>query len=317
MAATRFFDRIEEVAGLTLVLDTETYPNYFLLSFQCAETDRIIYFEISPDTDYFDKYAISTILHKNKTIGFNSIKYDLPMIWLAYHNPDIAILRKASDDLIFSGDNAWSIAKKYDFKIYPTDHIDLIEVCPLKGSLKTYGARLHARHLQDLPFDPSQPLTAAQAAIVRDYNFNDLSLTKLIYINLKDQLSLRETLSAEYGINLMSKSDAQIAEAVIGSELKRITGEYPQKPKVADDFRHTYNVPSFVKFQTNYLNSILNIVKSSEYKFVNGSAIVPEAIKNLKIKIGNSIYRMGNGGLHSSEKNEYYETEPLDRPDRT
>lgn len=301
-----------EMQNLELVLDTETYPNYFLVSFKEVNSDRILYMEITEWSNTFDPYLLSYILHSNKTIGFNSIKYDLPMLWLAYKCPSLEKLQAFSNELIYSEKKLGELKAEFDFNTYELpSHIDLIEVCPLKGSLKTYGARLHAKHLADLPYEPNTRLTTDQIETVKNYNFNDLDLTELIYKNLSEQLSLRETLSKEYGINLMSKSDAQIAEAVIGSELKRITGHYPKRPVVSEGTIYKYRVPDFVKFQTPFLNRILDTVKEAEYKIENGSPVVPETIKELKIKIGSSIYRMGNGGLHSSEKNEAHITDEV------
>lgn len=297
----------QEMQNLELVLDTEMYPNYFLVSFKEVGSDRLFYMEITEWSNTFDPYLLSYILHSNKIIGFNSIKYDLPMLWLAYKCPDLKKLQAFSNELIYSEKKLGELKAEFDFNTYELpSHIDLIEVCPLKGSLKTYGARLHANHLADLPYEPNTRLTTDQIETVRNYNFNDLDLTELIYKNLSEQLSLRETLSKEYGINLMSKSDAQIAEAVIGSELKRITGHYPKRPVVSEGTIYKYRVPDFVKFQTPFLNRILDTAKEAEYKIENGSPVVPETIKELKIKIGSSVYRMGNGGLHSSEKNEIY-----------
>ena len=271
----------------------------------CIETRKIFYMEESPDAT-LDRYLLSYIMQRNRTVGFNSIPYDLPMIWAAHSNPNCAFLKSISDSLIVDGIWPAELAKTHGFAIHKTRHIDLIEVCPLKGSLKTYGGRLHARHLQDLPFDPNHALSASEALIVRDYNFNDLDLTALIFENLKDQIDLRTTLSAEYKTDLMSKSDAQIAEAVIGSEIKKLIGKYPLKPKVDDATSYNYKIPNFMQFQTPYLQNLLETVRYAKYTLENDKIKIPDVIKEFEIKIGLSVYRMGNGGLHSSEKNEYH-----------
>ena len=55
-------------------------------------------------------------------------------------------------------------------------------------------------------------------------------------------------MSAEYGIDLRSKSDAQIAEAVINSELEKVLGHYPQRAELTYQFEIGYSVPEFIKF---------------------------------------------------------------------
>jgi len=296
----------EMLVDRILILDVECFVNYFLIGFKCVDTGDRFSMEIGGRND-FNSYTLATILNRNRTVGFNSLNYDLIMCWYAYKYPDTIKLKALSDQIIYSEERSYTLAKEHNFRIYPIQHCDLIEVCPLKGSLKTYGARLHAKHLQDLPFQPEQELSESEIQIVRDYNDNDLDLTKLIFINLSEQIALREQLSVEYKTDLMSKSDAQIAEAVIGSEIQKITGKYPSKATISDDTTYNYKPPKFMQFQTPYLQSMFEIVKTAKYTLENGVVKVPEEIKNLHIQINKSVYRMGNGGLHSSEKNEYYE----------
>ncbi len=292
-------------AGGTLVLDCEFYPNYVLIAFMEVISKKIIKFEINNNENiYFNEKKLSWVLHNFTTVGFNSIKYDIPLIWLAYKEQNTKLLKEASNDLTIRDIWYKELQKAYGYSIYPTKHIDLIEVAPLKGSLKLYAARLHAERIQDLPIYHEKILTQDEIEIISDYCINsDLPATNLLFDNLKEQLKLREDLSLEYGQDLMSKSDAQIAEAVIGSELKRLTGKYPSKPKIKEDETHFYKPPQFLFFQTENMQKILHTITNAQYKLLeNGRLVVPKEIENLKIQIGKSVYRIGIGGLHSSEK---------------
>ena len=297
-------------AGGTLVVDTEAYPNYFLIAFKDIKTGKVITFEHF-GTDNMQK--LCWIMQSYRTIGFNSNKYDIPLIWLYYQlfqtspwlegNNHTRTLKQASNQLIFNGLFPQALQTEFNFKIHKTPHIDLIEVCPLTGSLKLYGARLHSQRIQELPFPHDQDLTSEQIAIVRDYCINDLGVTELLFNNLSDQLSLRQSLSIEYKQDLMSKSDAQIAEAVICGELKRLTGKWPKKPDQQIGNTHTYKPPAFISFQTEKLQKLLTMISQAQYQVLeNGRVIVPKEIENANINLGNNVYRIGNGGLHSSEK---------------
>lgn len=289
-------DELLAGAGGFLIVDTENYLNYFLIAFENVATGKVFYLEPP-----FDPRLLSWIMHSYTTIGFNTIKYDLPLIWLSYQMQDLAKLKQASNDLI-SGMFYKEFEIEWQSKVFPTSHIDLIEVCPLRGSLKLYGARLHAKRIQEMPLNPYENLTEEQKIFVRDYCINDLDLTKLCLLNLKEQLALREQLSIEYKQNLMSKSDAQIAEAVISSELKNISGQWPKKPKIDQAFFH-FQVPHNMYFQTEYMNDILQKVTKTKFSLdMNGRLERDNDIKNIRIRLGSSIYRMGIGGLHSSEE---------------
>lgn len=292
-------DELIANAGSDLTVDTENYLNYFLIAFKHLKSKRVYYIEPP-----FNPRQLAWIMQSYRTIGFNSIKYDLPLIWLSYYHQDLQQLKEASNRLI-SGMYPTDFKREYNIDIIRTAHIDLIEVSPLRGSLKLYGARLHAERIQELPYDPYGALTPEQINVVRNYCFNDLDITELLFNNLTEQLKLRTDLSIEYHQDLMSKSDAQIAEAVITSELKRVTGKWPQKPKIDEiqNVEFKFIPPSNMFFQTEALNQVFQTICNATFTLdLNGRLFKPKEVDNLKIQIGNGLYRIGAGGLHSSEK---------------
>ena len=288
-------------AGGTLIADTECYPNYFLISFKCYKTKK--YLTLEPP---FNERQLSWIMHNYRTIWFNGIKYDLPMLWKSYASQDIPNLQALSNALIL--ENLWhqEAQKLFKFKIYETSIIDLIEVAPLKGSLKLYGARLHSPRLQELPFPPNQPLTPEQKVIIKNYNFNDLDVTEQLFDFMKERIELRRAMSAEYGLDLMSKSDAQIAEAVLVQEVTKLNGVRPRKPDIPPGFSFKYTAPDYIKFQMPALQALLKTVQSAAFIIAeSGKVTLPDELKTT-VKVGTGEYRLGNGGLHSSEENVAY-----------
>jgi hypothetical protein len=288
-------------AGGTLVFDIEVYVNYFLIAFKSPKLKKYIRLEVP-----FNQYQLSWILHNYTVIGFNSIKFDMPVLWCSYANQDINQLYKLSYDLI--ANNLWpqQVEKDYNFKIHYTPHIDLIEVAPLKGSLKLYGARLHCKRLQELPFHPSTILTSEQKEIVANYCFNDLDVTEDLLIFMEERIELRRAMSAEYKINLMSKSDAQIAEAVINKEVAAINGSFPKRGLVKTGTKFYYKPPAYLQYQTKNLQELLERIKAIEFEVnIVGKVTLPDALK-ASVSLGGAIYRLGIGGLHSSEENVSY-----------
>jgi len=176
--------------GKVLVFDVECFPNYFLIAFKCIETNKVIYFERTESKD-LDFELLWFVLFNFCLVGFNSINYDIPVIFLALSGASCRTLKDATDDLILYNLRRQELEEKYKFKILPLNHIDLIEVAPLKASLKVYGGRLHCERMQDLPYDPSTALTASQMNETRFYCLNDLDLTALLCKELCPQLELR------------------------------------------------------------------------------------------------------------------------------
>jgi hypothetical protein len=68
-----------------------------------------------------------------------------------------------------------------------------------------------------------------------------------------------------------------------------------------------YNLPAFVRFTTPSLCSLLETVLSARFDLdATGSPIMPKSIEKLTVKIGRTIYKLGMGGLHSTEKSVSY-----------
>ena len=185
----------------------------------------------------------------------------------------------------------------------PVDHIDIKEVCPGDGSLKQYGGRTHAKKLQDLPYDPFHFLSPDEIVVVDLYCENDLDLLEHIFDNLAPQLRQREALGKKYGLDLRSKSDAQVAEAVIKRRCEQALGRKIYKSEIDYNLRFRYKVPEFIGYEMPQLQRALQLVRDSVFMLdAAGNVAMPPQLDNLEIKIGTSVYKMGLGGLHSQEK---------------
>lgn len=299
-------DELHRYVGDAMAVDCESYSNYFCIIFRHFRTGKIVKFQCWPDKDiYFNERQLSWIMHNYVTLGFNSISFDLCMIWYAYVCQKTEALQELAKALVYGNITRWTAPKEYGFTVYWTKHVDIIEVCPLKGSLKLYGARIHCKRLQDLPFDLNKPLEDWQIPIVDDYCINDLETTQSIAEFMNDRLSLRNAMSKEFKVDLMSKSDAQIAEAVISHEVEKTTGIKPKKADIEPGSVYYYRPPDFLNFKTQALISTLEDVRGARFT-VLPSGYISAPVLDRVVPIGQGLYRMGIGGLHSSEHNVSY-----------
>lgn len=296
-------------AGGTLIGDTECYANWFCCNFKLHKTNKVLIFECGNNLS-FNERKLSWVLNNYRVIGFNWLKYDNDMVWLSYKTQDVSILKDCSNDIILNGIRTKDLQKKYNFRSHRTNIVDLLEVAPLKGSLKLYGARLHSPRIQDLPFPDYEELTAEQIEIVKQYNFNDLDVTEQLFDFMKERLELREAMSLEYNEDLMSKSDAQIAEAVLVKEVGKLNGKRPQRQEVEPGTVYRYSIPSYIRYQTPALNKLLEKLRVA--KFIvqpSGKIAIPDELTGA-VDINKGSYRIGIGGLHSSEKTVAYVATP-------
>lgn len=287
-----------------LVYDIECYINYILIGFIDTVTGKVIYFERYGDEGWNDDLRkLSWIMASMTTKGFNSLGYDNPICALALAGKPNQQLKAATNMIIGEGYRGWQVLQKLRVKKLQCDHIDIMEVAPLGGSLKIYGGRAGTRKMQDLPIHHDRTLTPDQRDVVRYYWVNDLQTTIDLDAKLGDELELRATMSEEYNVDLRSKSDAQIAEAVISHEIEKITGRRPVKPIIEPGTAYRYNVPEWMSFQSPLMQNVLNIVRNTLFVVSEkGSIGMPPELASLKINIGESTYTMGIGGLHSTEK---------------
>lgn len=294
----------------TYVLDTECYIDYFLALFKRVGSTGTVAFELYEGQE-LDVDGLSKMMEDNLTIGFNSNDYDLFMISAAINGKSNEELKKISDKIITGGRPGWMVAGKHDCEIPKKayggtlwNHIDIISVAPGQASLKIYGGRINAPKMQDLPIDPSASISPAQREELLTYCLNDLKTTELLYTTLSKQLKLRRDMSKQYKIDLRSKSDAQIAEAVFRKEIGQLDGRQVLPPKRIDRTKkYRYLDPKIIEFRSPELQQTLEDIIATEFTLTEKASIqLPKWLSEKKIEIGGSKYQMGIGGLHSCEK---------------
>lgn len=284
-------------------IDTECWRNYWMCSVRRMDTGARRVFE-HYDGNPLDWRALDATLRRLTLISFNGMTYDMPMIGFALRGASCEDLKRCSDLIIQANMRPWEVERQFNFKVPDYDHIDLIEVAPGIVSLKVYMGRLHCRKLQDLPLEHDAIITPEQRPVIVDYNDNDLIGTGALYKKFVKQIELREQMSAEYGIDLRSKSDAQIAEAVLKRRIADISGVVPQKPQVsARAFK--YRFPEFLRHAGPIVTGVMRTVREADFVVdSDGKVKMPKQLADAKIAIGQGLYRMGIGGLHSSEQSQ-------------
>jgi hypothetical protein len=312
------------------VFDIECYRNYFSISFKNIVTGKVREFEFFSGHP-LDRAAIIRILRQYRLVSFNGNNYDIPMLNLAMMDSTTnSRLKDMSDRIIVGQKKPWEVRDLYGYEeIAIIDHIDMIEVMPSQAGLKEYGGKMHSRKIQDLPIDPAALIKNSQRPVMLEYCQNDLQTTIDARIKFDKQIILRTEMSKEYKTDLRSKSDAQIAEAVIKAEIERIKGEKVYRPDVKPNYTFQYMAPEWIEFDSPELQTALETINAAwftlkkktdrndeseafnvgDIRIKSLTVAIPKEIKGLKLTIGKSIYRVGNGGLHSSESTVFYETD--------
>lgn len=308
-----------------VIVDTECYINYWLIMFKKVSDGKYIHFDMFNGSE-LNRKNILHIINKYTIVTFNGIKYDSVMIEAACQGFNNATLKNINDTLIGIGDEKglqpWQVRKQFGIGKFQLDHIDLIEPAPLRATLKIYGGRLHAPKMQDLPIEPEDIILKSDVEPMRLYCRNDLDNTEMMLRQLDSELDLRQTMSEEYNVDLLSKSDAQIAEEVIKSEMQSKYDITPKRNKIKSGTIYRFISPNNISFKTDILKDIhrqycelpITVNKSGhvDFNFEIGEedriktgkrkGELPEAKSKLKFLIGDTKYTIGIGGIHSNEK---------------
>lgn len=282
------------------VLDCEVYKDYFLCKIRRLDNAATRIFELYDGCDL----AIDKLRHTLSVatiITFNGRSYDMPIVSYALTGASCEQIKHLSDLIIGANMRYWEVENQFGFRVGQWDHIDLIEVVPGRVSLKVYMGRLHCPRMQDLPIEHTASILPEQRQEIIDYNENDLDGTAALYTKFKGQIELRESMSKTYGIDLRSKSDAQIAEAVIKIELQKLGVSVTKASIEPRVFKFTF--APFFEHAGEVVNGLIDAIKQTNFIVkTNGYVEMPKQLADARIKIGSGIYRMGIGGLHSSEQ---------------
>ena len=285
-----------------LIYDVECFSNYFLASFMNDE-GKIASVEMR-NNEKLDVVKLNRLMRSDTAIGFNNHSYDDVIIAAALENRDCADLKRISDRIIKDRLPSWKIIQQEEIR-QPKgwDTVDIFDVLQGTASLKIYGARIGMPKLQELPYKHDAILTTEQMDAVAKYCVNDLRVTAALFDKVAPQLALRIEMGKEYGLDLRSKSDAQIAEAVLKSEIEKISNKTLCPLKLTDNATVKYSDPKIVSFDCPDMMATFKRILAHEFELAgNGSIKMPDWLKETKIKIGKGVYQMGVGGLHSTEK---------------
>lgn len=279
----------------TYVFDCETLVNYTVVGFKDVDTGEVT--QIRRNEERAPERLRQFLIQSDATfVGFNNKSFDDAIVAAFVAGRTEAEMKRVADDLIVNRLQAWAAARKYNLPQLGFDSIDLIEVAPSFVGLKAYGARMHMPVLQDMPIAHDAVITDEQRPVVDSYNVNDLDTTEELLKRLDGELMLRVQMSRQYGVDMRSKSDSQMAEQayITTMGLKRVENAIPKTI--------TYTPPAFLRFATPELQALLE--RTAQHVFdmnqATGHVILPDFLGAEVVTFRAGTYQLGVGGIHST-----------------
>ena len=278
----------------TYVFDCETLVNYTVVGFKHVDSGEVT--QIRRHEDRAPEQLRGFLTRPGATfVGFNNRDFDNVVVAAFCAGRSEAEIKRIADAVINQRLAPWAAMRQFMLPEVRFDWIDLIEVAPSFVGLKAYGARMHMPLLQDMPIAHDAAITPEQRPVVDTYNVNDLDTTAELLKRLEAELMLRVEMSRRYGVDLRSKSDAQMAEQAYITSMGLRRQENPVPATVR------YAPPGFLRFADPTLQRLLERVAGHVFA-VNpktGHVVLPEFLGGVTVRFADGEYQLGVGGIHS------------------
>ena len=85
----------------TIFTDIEVYHDFFFIGFKRHHDGKRVGVEYSRRNPNYDRDYVRRVILRNETVGYNSLPFDMPLIWYSL-DEDVtpAKLKRASDGII-------------------------------------------------------------------------------------------------------------------------------------------------------------------------------------------------------------------------
>ena len=240
-----------------IIYDIECYPNIFTIVVYSLLKEDYFTFEISErrnDMERIEKLVTNLKRDKRRMIGFNNMGYDYPVLH--------ALINYSRENHSATWDHLCKAARKKSDQIINADHfdrfkhliwennqycqqVDLFKIHHFDNvaratSLKVLQFNMRSESIEDLPFDPNQPVDPANFDDLILYNRHDVQETYRFYLKTLEAIDLREKLTEKNGVNFINANDTKIGKTIFQLELEKqlgkgicffYTGEGERKPR--------------------------------------------------------------------------------------
>jgi hypothetical protein len=305
------------------VMDYETLSNTFVAVFKHYKKDLIKVFvihDLRNDYTEFIKFLHENIDLGERHISYNGLGFDAQVTehvlkkegyWNHLSGCQMAseIYKIAQDTISRTQNRDWLDFYEGNMCIPQIDVFKLNhwDNPAKRSSLKWIQFSMDWHNLQDMPIHHTTYIkTMAEINDIIGYCINDVLSTEAILYLSKDQISLRKTLTQEYGINLYSASEPKISKELFLHFLVQKTGWKKNDIKYARTKRNLILAREillpYIKFDTPLLQNLLEKFRTTTIDPLNTKGSLKYTVKDRGMKID-----FGLGGVHGARRSGVYE----------
>lgn len=307
------------MSKFAITLDTEEFPNCFLLVARISGTQITFVFEISTyKNDSADLYHFLNRMADvgARFYGFNLVAFDGPLIHTFMrmggkvtpqfmYEKAMRIIQSQEDD-------------KFAHMVKPSDRdhewVDLYRINHFNNrarstSLKALEFVMKMDNITDLPFPVGTILSKPQVQVLRDYCVHDVVATELFREKCMGSIEFREQLGVKYNRDFMNADDVKIGSTIfeIMLEEEGVTlynygqdGRTPKQTKRPVIALKDAILP-WINFEQPEFQRILIWLRSQMITETKG------VFNDVTAQIDGFTYVFGLGGLHGAVEMEIIE----------
>lgn len=288
------------------IYDWETFPNYSCVTFLNLKSDDCkIYEFVGDSTDTLTLSGMKAWLdiQKNKKdefwlCGYNNLSFDNPITLSLIKEPKL--IKNVPKFIKDIGDETIRKERKPYLSCY-TPYFNTIDIFRLLNldssfiSLKHCAIMIKWHNIQDNPFNHTDHITKEQRKQVLEYNMNDVLITRELFRLNSDAIRQRYISTRKYKIDLMNLSDVKRGAKVVETLLKAKIGDIDSQGTPRDKVDYRDCISDKITFKTPLCNDFLDRLKGTTVSALNSGKM------DFELWIGDTLYKMGMGGIHSKD----------------
>lgn len=302
------------------VYDIEVLKNLFTYTGKDRKTKQIYQFVIHNSRNDYISLMDHLLKRKLLMIGYNSIKYDYPIIhhMIIHYEEYIYLTGEELASKIYEKsqeviDMEFSAIANWNVKI---PQMDLMKIWHLDGaakltSLKSLEFAMNFHNIEDSPYNHDYIITTPlEIENTLSYNLNDVEATDaFLDVTLgrtdnplykgKNKIQLRLDIQKKFNLNCLNFNDVKIGDeinklnyiAATGRDINEIKRSIT--PRNLIFFRDC--IPDFINFESEQLTEFLNRIKEKVISGTKGGFSENIIYKGVK-------FNFGQGGLHTDDR---------------
>ncbi len=306
-------------------MDYETICNCFVGVFVHYKDDSVKRtFVINKSTNDFTRFISflkGNVKHKEWHISYNGLAFDAQITQHILNNESKFAKLSGEDlakELYKFAQEVIERTDKGEFQKYSPNKLKIRQIDLFKmnhwdnkakmSSLKWIQFSMDWQNVEDMPHPHFEPVTDSHTlnSVVK-YCVNDVMSTKKVLEHSKEQIALRQTLTAEYGIDLYSASEPRISKELFLHFLEEKIQMDKSEIKQLRTKRSMIDLGScilpYVSFETSEFQKVYNYFKSK---------VITSTKDGFKFTINHKGVKTdyGLGGIHGAADTGVYEAQP-------